>query len=69
MRYPVFFEKSARGYGAHIPDLPGCIAVGKTLDEVRKLIGEAMELHLAAMREDSDEIPNPPLAVEWIEVA
>ncbi len=69
MRYPVFFDGSATGYGAHVPDLPGCVAVGKTLDEVRKLIGEAMEMHLAGMIEDGDEIPEPPAHVEWVDVS
>jgi predicted RNase H-like HicB family nuclease len=69
MRYPVFFEKSPTGYSAYIPDLPGCIATGGTLDEVRKLISEAMEMHIAGMIEDSDEIPDAPAHVEWVEVS
>jgi len=68
MRYPVFFETSRTGYSAHVPDLPGCVAAGGTLDEVRRLIGEAMEMHLAGMREDGDEIPEPPALVEFVEV-
>jgi predicted RNase H-like HicB family nuclease len=58
-KYAVFFEKSSTGYGAYIPDLPGCVATGRTLDETKKLIHEAMELHLASMREDGDPIPEP----------
>ena len=69
MRYPVFFEKSATGFSAHVPDLPGCIAVGKTLDEVRILISEAMEMHIAGMKEDGDDIPEPPFLIDWVEVA
>jgi predicted RNase H-like HicB family nuclease len=69
MRYPVFFEKSSTGYSVYVSDLPGCVAAGGTLDEVRRLIGEAMEMHLAGMREDGDEIPEPPALVELIEVS
>ena len=69
MRYPVFFERSATGYGAYVPDLPGCVAVGKTLDEVRRLISQAMEMQIAGMIEDGEEIPGPPVPVQWIEVS
>jgi predicted RNase H-like HicB family nuclease len=69
MRYPVFFEKSRTGYSAHVPNLPGCIAAGGTLDEVRRLISEAMEMHIAGMIEDGEEIPEPPALVEFVEVS
>jgi predicted RNase H-like HicB family nuclease len=58
-RYLVIFERSGSGYGAYAPDLPGCVATGRTLDEVRQRMSEAMEMHVAAMREDGDEIPQP----------
>lgn len=67
-KYAVFFEKSGTGYGAYIPDLPGCIATGRTLEETKTLIHEAMELHLSAMREDGDIIPEPS-HIELVEVA
>jgi predicted RNase H-like HicB family nuclease len=67
-KYAVFFEKSNTGYGAYIPDLPGCVAVGHSLEETKQLIHEAMELHLAAMREDGDPIPEPS-HMELVEVA
>ena len=54
MKYAVIFEKSRTGYGAYVPDLPGCVAVGKTLKETQRLIREAIELHLQGMREDGD---------------
>ena len=69
MRYPVFFERSTTGHSAHVPNTPGCIAAGGTLDEVRILIAEAMEMHLEGMREDGDEMPEPPALVEFIEVS
>ena len=49
-------------------DLPGCVALGFTLEETKKLIREALEQHLAAMRADGDKIPEPPY-VEMVEVA
>lgn len=58
-KYVVLFEKSGTGFGAYIPDLPGCVATGRTREETRERIAQAMEMHLAAMREDGDPIPEP----------
>jgi predicted RNase H-like HicB family nuclease/predicted RNA binding protein YcfA (HicA-like mRNA interferase family) len=65
-RYAVVFEKSNTGYGAYVPDLPGCVAVGRSLEETKRLIHEAMEIHLASMLEDGDPIPEPSL-IEYVE--
>ena len=59
MKYAVIYEKGKTGYGAYVPDLPGCVAVGKTLKLVQKRIREAIELHLEGMREDGDPVPEP----------
>jgi predicted RNase H-like HicB family nuclease len=56
MRYLILFEKGETSYGAYIPDLPGCVAVGATLDETRHLIRVAVELHLEAMHADGDPV-------------
>ena len=69
MKYPVIYEKSANGRGAYIPDLPGCVAPGFTLDETKRLIQESVALHLRAMREDGDPIPEPSHIVDVLEVA
>ena len=58
-KFPVLFEKSSTGYGAYAPDLPGCVATGRTLEETRLRMAKAMGMHLAAMREDGDSIPEP----------
>ena len=58
-KFLVLYEKSTTGYGAYAPDLPGCVATGRTLEETRGRMAEAMEMHLAAMREDGDPIPEP----------
>jgi predicted RNase H-like HicB family nuclease len=51
MRYAVVIEKATNNYSAYVPDLPGCIATGKTVEEAEKLIREAIELHLTGLRE------------------
>ena len=58
-KFPVLFEKSNAGYGAYAPDLPGCVATGRTLEETRGRMAKAMEMHLSAMRKDGDSIPEP----------
>jgi predicted RNase H-like HicB family nuclease len=69
-KYAVVFEKSRNGYGAYAPDLPGCIATGKTLEQTRARMQKAIELHLKSMREDGDPIPEPShVAVDMLEVA
>jgi len=57
--YAVVFETSPTGWGAHVPDLPGLIAVGSTLEETEQLMREALEIHLGSMLEDGDPIPTP----------
>lgn len=59
MEYVVIFEKGENSYGASVPDLPGCIAVGETLEEVTELIAEAIEFHIEGLREDGDGVPPP----------
>jgi predicted RNase H-like HicB family nuclease len=67
-KYAVIFEKSGNGWGAFVPDLPGCVALGLTLGETKTLIGEAVEQHVEVMRADGEEIPEPSY-VEFVEVA
>lgn len=68
LRYTIILEKSANGYGAYVPDLPGCIAVGRTRVQTRRLIQGAIELHLKGMREDGEPIPRPTTVFEYVEV-
>jgi predicted RNase H-like HicB family nuclease len=68
-KYAVVFEKSKTGYGAYAPDLPGCVALGSAFKETKRLMQEALELHLRALREDGDPIPRPSHRVEVLEVA
>jgi predicted RNase H-like HicB family nuclease len=69
MDYVVIFEKGERSYGAYVPDLPGCVAAGDTLDEVRQLIREAIPLHLELMREHGEPIPAPSSVADTVRVA
>ncbi|MBI1756362.1 MAG: type II toxin-antitoxin system HicB family antitoxin [Fimbriimonas ginsengisoli] len=57
--YLVVYSRTSSSWGAHVPDLPGCVAVGDTLDEVRGLISEALAMHLEAMRDAGEPIPEP----------
>ena len=57
--YLAIYEESSTGYGAYAPDLPGCVATGKTLEQTKRRMTKALAMHLAAMRQDGDEIPKP----------
>jgi predicted RNase H-like HicB family nuclease len=69
MKYGVVIEKSADGYGAYVPDLPGCGVVGDTVEETKSLIETAIALHIRAMRADGESIPQPTTIVDYVEVA
>ncbi len=69
MRYAVVIEKAKGNYSAYVPDLPGCVSVGDTLEEVKQNIQEALAFHLEAMREDGLPIPQPATECEYVEVA
>jgi predicted RNase H-like HicB family nuclease len=69
MRYAVVIEKAEQNYAAYVPDLPGCVATGKTVEETETQIQEAIEFHIRGMREDGLSIPEPSSKVEYIEVA
>jgi predicted RNase H-like HicB family nuclease len=69
MRYAVVIEKAGDNYSAYVPDLPGCIATGQTTGETEQLIREAIEVHIAGLREDGLPIPQPSSRVEYVEVA
>lgn len=68
MEYLVIVEKGREGYGAYVPDLPGCVAVGETRREVKRLIRDAIEMHLDALKESGQELPPPASRSELIKV-
>ncbi len=67
MRYAVVFEKSESSFGAYVPDLPGCAAVGNSLSEAKTLISEAMKQHLAALKSDGKHPPEPASVCAYID--
>jgi predicted RNase H-like HicB family nuclease len=69
MKYAIVIEKAQGNYSAYVPDLPGCIATGSTVEEVEQQIREAIEFHLEGMREDGDPVPPPSSHVEYVDVA
>lgn len=67
MRYAVIIEKGETSYGAYVPDLPGCVAVGETVEEVETLISGAIQFHLEGLRKDGLPVPEPTSICEYIE--
>lgn len=68
MKYTVVYERTPRNYSAYVPDLPGCVAAAKTKAETRRLIREAIRMHIESMREAGERIPEPGEMTELVEV-
>ena len=68
MKYAVIVEEDESSFGAHVPDLPGCVAVADTKADVLKLIPEAIQFHIEGLREDGLPVPAPSSSVEYVEV-
>lgn len=68
MKYLVVIEQGETSFGAYVPDLPGCIAVGETRDEVVEIIHEVIEFHLEGIKMDGLSVPQPHSSSEFIEV-
>ena len=69
MRYAIVIEKGEGNLSAYVPDLPGCVATGATLQEVERQIQEAIEFHIEGLRADGLPVPEPSSRVEYVEVA
>jgi predicted RNase H-like HicB family nuclease len=69
MRYAIVIEKAESNFSAYVPDLPGCIATGSTVQEVELLIRETIAFHLQGLREDGISPPKPKSQVDYVEVA
>lgn len=67
MRYAVIIEKASGNYSAYVPDLPGCIATGATVEETKREISEAIEFHLDGLREEGLPIPEPTSQIAYVE--
>ena len=69
MRYAIVIEKAENNYSAYVPDLPGCVATGLTVEEAETQIREAIEFHLEGLREDGLPVPQPASRVQYVDVA
>jgi predicted RNase H-like HicB family nuclease len=69
MRYAIIIEPANDNFSAYVPDLPGCVATGATLEETEQAIREAIEFHIDGLREDGAPVPPPTSRVDYIEVA
>jgi predicted RNase H-like HicB family nuclease len=69
MRYAIVIERAGSNYSAYVPDLPGCVATGSTLEEVEARLRAAIDLHLAGMSEDKLPLPEPSSRVDYLEVS
>jgi predicted RNase H-like HicB family nuclease len=67
MRYAIVIEKTASNYSAYVPDLPGCVATGSTIEETEAEIREAIRFHLQGLREDGLPVPPPTAIAEYVE--
>jgi predicted RNase H-like HicB family nuclease len=68
MRYMVVIERGESSWGAHVPDVPGCVAVGETRDEVIGLIREGIALHIDELRREGLPVPRPSSEGEFVDV-
>ena len=66
MKYAVVIEKTKSNFSAFVPDLPGCVATGATIDEVEEQIREAIEFHIDGMRQDFKDVPLTSCSFDYI---
>jgi len=67
-KYAVVFEKAPNNWAAYVPDLPGCVTTGRTIEETRRLIAEAVEFHIEGMRFRGEAVPEPAAVAETVEI-
>lgn len=69
LRYAIVIEKAESNFPAYVPDLPGCVATGSTVEEAESQVREAIKFHLDGMQEDGIPIPQPASRVDYVEIA
>ena len=69
MRYAIVIERASDNFSAYVPDLPGCVATGTTLEDMEQAMREAIEFHIDGLREDGAPVPPPTSRVDYVEVA
>lgn len=68
MKYAVVIEQGEHNFSAYVPDLPGCITTGRTIQEIERNIREAIQLRLEGLREDGEPVPEPHTAVTYVDL-
>lgn len=68
MRYAIVIEMGPNNMSAFVPDLPGCITTGRTIEEIQHNMREAIQLHLDGLAEDGEPIPQPETKVDYIDL-
>jgi len=68
MKYLVVVEEGEDGFGAYVPDLPGCVAAAESREDVVTLIQEAIEFHIEGLKKSGDPVPNPVSGSELVNV-
>ncbi len=68
MRYAVVIEQGKRNYSAYVPDVPGCVATGHTLEEVKRRMKEALEFHLEGMLLNEESVPRPSTQCAYVSI-
>ena len=67
MRYAIVIEKAEANYSAYVPDLPGCVSTGRTVEDVKRNIAEAIDFHIRGLIEDGDPVPPPTTLSDHVE--
>ena len=68
-KYAIVIEKAEQNFSAYVPDVPGCIATGETVEETRQLLMDALASHLELLREAGEPVPQPSTLADYVEVA
>ena len=69
MKYVVVFERAPSNFAAYVPDLPGCVSTGRTIEETERNIREAIALHIDSLREHNEPVPEPSTQTKLVDVA
>jgi predicted RNase H-like HicB family nuclease len=69
MRYAIVIENAGSNYSAYVPDLPGCVATGTSIEDAERAIRDAIAFHLDGLRQDGMPVPQPSSRVDYVEVA
>jgi predicted RNase H-like HicB family nuclease len=67
-RYAIVIERADANYAAYVPDLPGCVATGETVEQTERRLLQAIEIHVKGLREDRLPVPEPSSVVDYLEV-